>query len=71
MSERNDSLKSCPPCRSPERCLGLNGECGMVLDKLAQGPRTYKGHAHTCALTVIGGGLCCTCDKRHSEGTKP
>lgn len=23
----------CPPCRSPARCLGLNGECGLNVDK--------------------------------------
>lgn len=34
MSETNDSLRSCPPCRTPARCLGLAGECGMVRDKL-------------------------------------
>lgn len=33
MSESNDSLISCPPCQTPSRCLGLNGQCGMALDK--------------------------------------
>lgn len=34
----DSSVISCPPCRSPERCVGLVGQCGMALDKLAASP---------------------------------
>lgn len=59
--ETNDTLRSCPPCPTPERCLGLRGQCGMALDKiLAQREREDSLLAETLFDDEIVG-----------RGTKP
>lgn len=65
--ETNDSLQSCPPCKSPERCLGLNGQCGMVVDKerllaamrdtgakIVRGMRSMTGEEQAAANDLFG-----------------